>query len=157
MIFGLSLNPRVGLVFDVTAEIMQAETYSDFADKDTRLVLWTSAAEVIQDNPWTGVGTDNIAKEMYAIHGIEEYKDLPAHNQFLSMFAAFGILGFLIICSLFIVLYWLAFKRRSLVLMLITTIFIICFQFEAFMDQTAGSFFIPFITAMPIFLENHGK
>ena len=59
-----------------------------------------AALIVIRKNFWTGVGTGDLigalGKEYVQLHsGLEKYVGFIAHNEYLDVFAAFGIFGFL--------------------------------------------------------------
>jgi O-antigen ligase len=149
----LSASPRFERLTDAVDDVMQIDEYSLNSSKDIRMVLWGSAIQVIQDNFFLGVGTDNLEEEMYARHQIKWHSNKRAHNQFLSIFAAVGFFGFLCLLCFFIYLFWLAFRRKNFLLFLFVTAFFISFQFESFMEQTAGSFFIPFILGLIVFSE----
>lgn len=62
--------------------------------------------EVFREHPWTGVGVGNLKQAVHQRYAAQ-YPDLPyearkmPHNQFLSMFAAGGILGGIIFTLLF--------------------------------------------------------
>jgi len=82
-----------------------------------RIELWKAAIGIIKNNFWIGVGTGdmvNVYEEQLKVMDSSLYgKKLRAHNQYLSIFSAFGILGFVVfIFSLFYPpLYYKRFKN----------------------------------------------
>jgi O-antigen ligase len=62
--------------------------------------------EVFREQPWMGVGVGNLKQAVHQRYAVQ-YPDLPyearkmPHNQFLSMFAAGGILGGIVFTLLF--------------------------------------------------------
>jgi len=65
-----------------------------------RFELWKAALGIIKNNFWFGVGTGDMVK-VYDMQLQEMKSDLAgqslrSHNQYLSIFSAFGIIGFLI-------------------------------------------------------------
>lgn len=67
-----------------------------------RIVYWKQAWLVIQDNFWLGTGTGDIKNEFEKSYDkynptIPAELRLRAHNQFLTFWATFGIIGFLLI------------------------------------------------------------
>lgn len=73
-----------------------------------RLVFWQAALGLISDHFWTGTGTGDVKQafaEAYAENSMnlaEEFR-LRAHNQYLTFFVSFGLLGFLYFLGLFFV------------------------------------------------------
>ena len=65
-----------------------------------RFELWKAAIEIIKDNFWFGVGTGDMVtiydKQLKEMKSDLAGQKLRAHNQFLSIFSAFGLIGFLV-------------------------------------------------------------
>jgi len=65
-----------------------------------RFELWKAAVGIIRDNFWLGVGTGDMVtvydKQLKDMKSDLAGQKLRAHNQYLSIFSAFGIIGFLI-------------------------------------------------------------
>jgi O-antigen ligase len=65
-----------------------------------RFELWKAAIGIIKNNFWFGVGTGDMVtvydKQLIDMKSDLAGQKLRAHNQYLSIFSAFGIIGFLI-------------------------------------------------------------
>jgi hypothetical protein len=65
-----------------------------------RLELWKAAVYIIKDNFWMGIGTGDMVaaydKQLCEMKSELAGKHLRSHNQYLSIFSAFGLVGFLI-------------------------------------------------------------
>ena len=82
-----------------------------------RLELWSSAIEIIKDNPFIGVGIGN-----YKVNSLEYVKSMlkdytipfHTHNDFLQIFSETGILGGLFYFFFFILpfLYFIFFRKK---------------------------------------------
>ena len=84
--------------------LFEFEQYQNTGDADgyssaMRLEFWATAKRIIEKYIWIGTGTGDI-KEAFKQQYIEDHSMLDeqyrrrAHNQYLTFFAAFGILGF---------------------------------------------------------------
>ena len=65
-----------------------------------RYAYWKAAKEVIRKNFWTGVGTGDLVESLGREYlressGMEKYVGFLSHNQYVDVFAAFGVFGFL--------------------------------------------------------------
>ena len=65
-----------------------------------RYAYWQAAKEVVRKNFWTGVGTGDLVESLGREYlressGMEKYVGFLSHNQYMDVFAAFGIFGFL--------------------------------------------------------------
>ena len=117
-----------------------------------RFEFWRIAGKIIKDNPILGVGTGDVQKEFDAEYErsnsrlSKEFR-LRAHNQFLTFWIAFGILGLAVLpCSL-----WICFKNRGHNNTLVSTAFLIIvflsFLTEDTLETQAGvSFFSVWIS-----------
>jgi hypothetical protein len=70
-----------------------------------RFELWKAATEIIKNNFWFGVGTGDMVnvydKQLREMNSDLAGQKLRSHNQYLSIFSAFGLIGFLIfVCFL---------------------------------------------------------
>jgi len=120
-----------------------------------RLAKWDVAIQAIKDHWITGVGTGDLKStldEYYLGNGFEfaYLEHFNTHNQFLQTFLTIGILGFLVLISLFIFGIYTSLKNRDLVLF----IFLILFGLFSISESTlatnkgivAFSFFMSFLS-----------
>lgn len=116
-----------------------------------RLLYWEVAGKIIERNWLLGVGTGDIKDEIYNMHQeinpkVDKRFWLRAHNQFLSFFAAFGIIGFVY----FLYMYGYAMiKRRKnfLALAFLIIAFVSCLT-EDTLETQAGVTFFAFFYAL---------
>jgi len=71
-----------------------------------RLELWNCAWRVIREHPWIGTGTGDLSNEMHtqfvAMNSPMLQRELLPHNQYLTLIALFGFLGFALILLFFL-------------------------------------------------------
>ncbi len=130
-------------VYKVTGDV----TGSSFFQ---RILFWKVAWNVIKPNWAFGVGTGDVKNEMKAMHQemhphLDERYWLRAHNQFLTFFVAFGILGI----SYFFFLFGYTFKVRrknALALAFLLIAFISCLTEDTVETQAGVTFFAFFFS-----------
>lgn len=123
---------------------------------EVRMLIWSAANELIEQNFFTGVGTGD-AKPMllrsYASKGMQgafEHR-LNAHNEYYQVFVAVGVFGFLIlVIGLFFPLL-LAFRRRFLIYQVFLFLIILNFIPESMLETQAGVMFYAFVNSMLFF------
>lgn len=108
-----------------------------------RFELWRHEVRIIADNPWIGVGTGDVDDELHASLAADGSEltgtTKRGHNQYLSLIAALGFLGFAVI--LFMYLRTIPGIRISpLMLAWLLTILISCLT-EDTLDTLAGILF----------------
>jgi O-antigen ligase len=115
--------------------------------KDPRLIIWDSALQIAKNHLLLGVGIGDVRTELTLEYKrIGENKmageKLNAHNQFLEVLVENGIIGVILILSIFIYMAWLAYTGKNLMYGLFIIIVFIFFQFESMLYRLAGvSFF----------------
>lgn len=117
-----------------------------------RILFWEVAWNVIKQNVAFGVGTGDVKNAIQTMHQemhpeLDKRYWLRAHNQFLTFFVSFGILGF----AYFIGLFAYAFRvRRSNALMLafLTIAFISCLTEDTLETQAGVTFFAFFFSLL---------
>ena len=131
-------------VYDATGRV----TGSSFFQ---RVLYWKVAAKIIERNWLLGVGTGDIKDAMYNMHremnfDLDERFWLRAHNQFLSFFAAFGIIGF--VYFLYMFGYAMVKRRKNfLALAFLVIAFASCLT-EDTLETQAGVTFFAFFYAL---------
>jgi O-antigen ligase len=99
IVLTLSISPRTSLLFSDFNKIVSNVNFHSKESAELRLVVWESAIEVIRKNPLFGVGTGDrenamLQSTMNKNKAAFEMK-LNAHNQYLEISIAFGIVGLL--------------------------------------------------------------
>ncbi|MFM2201970.1 MAG: hypothetical protein RL040_1170 [Bacteroidota bacterium] len=120
-----------------------------------RLEFWKTAWLIIQRNMWTGVGTGDIKSAFQ--DGYNERNSmlsnryrLRAHNQYLTMWATYGVFGLIIFLC---ITFWpiLTSSRSDLNLQMIVLLVAISFLTEDTLESQAGvmlmAYFYPMFTA----------
>ena len=110
-----------------------------------RLLFWKVAMRIIERNWLTGVGTGDVKNEITAMHKelhpeLDKRYWLRAHNQFLTFFVAFGIIGF----AYFLFLFGYTFVKRRhnlLVAAFLLIAFISCLTEDTVETQAGVTFF----------------
>jgi len=88
-----------------------------------RRAKWDVAVEAIGDYWLLGVGPGNIYSVLDSYYEVSNFKvalrdHYNPHNQFLHSFLILGIVGFIIILSIYFVSYYLAFRKRDIIWLL---------------------------------------
>lgn len=115
-----------------------------------RLELWRATLEVIQENPWYGVGTGDVDDALHARlaqmdSSLADTKK-STHNQYLALLAAFGVAGALLLLFLFLRACHTTSRRSPLMLAWLLTI-LISFLTEDTLDTLAGILFCTYFLA----------
>jgi len=120
-----------------------------------RIIYWKGALKIIGDNVWFGTGTgdvDQAFKEYYESTdtGLSTEFQHRAHNQFLSIMIAFGVVGLLwFILSLIFPLIWV--KRLDYGFYIFTIITVLSFLWEDTLETQAGVSFYAFFNCFYLF------
>lgn len=125
-------------VYKVTGDVTGSSSFQ-------RILFWKVAWNIVKRNFAFGVGTGDVKNEMKAMHNemhpdLDERYWLRAHNQFLTFFVAFGVLGF----AYFIFLFGYTFRARRknlLALAFLLIAFISCFTEDTIETQAGVTFF----------------
>ena len=118
-----------------------------------RVEHWRAAGHIIQENWIIGVGTGDIQNAFYAAYAATD-SDLPeeqqnrAHNQFLTFWATFGILGFLLFVAYTVYLFQLSIQSKSLIAIAFALIAFSSFLPEDTIETQQGVTFIAFFTGL---------
>lgn len=130
-----------------------------------RLILWKSAIEIIYDNFWKGIGIEQFHQKFNETYlkNTGKSKDFVmrvnynVHNQFVEEFVLYGVLGFLLLISLFIYPIIISFKRKNYLFLSFLLITGFNFLFESMLDTIAGIVFFAFFFNYFIFVFNDKK
>jgi len=117
-----------------------------------RLEFWESAFKIVKKNPFIGVGTGDI-KDAFQNQYIEDQSSLEdqyrrrAHNQYITIFATFGIIGFLVFLIYLIapLIYLKAYRSAYLCFWLIAAL---SFLSEDTLETQAGVTFFAFFNSL---------
>lgn len=116
-----------------------------------RLVYWQTAIYLIKEHFWLGTGTGDVKLVFEEAHAqlntsLAQQFWLRAHNQFLTFFVSFGILGFIYFLLLFIWPFNL--PRLSYIHLVFLIIFFVSCITEDTLETQAGVTFAAFFYAL---------
>jgi len=116
-----------------------------------RLVYWRTATHLIKDHFWLGTGTGDVKMAFEEAHArfntsLDRQFWLRAHNQYLTFFVSFGIVGFVYFLLLFV---WpLTMPRLSYIHLSFLLIFFVSCLTEDTLETQAGVTFAAFFYAL---------
>jgi hypothetical protein len=101
-------NSEKGLQKRLNRILFEWSNYRAGGDPDGHSVMqrwefWKTAASIIKHNVWLGVGTGDVKnafQQAYTENNspLDEKYRLRAHNQYLTMWVTYGIVGFILFC-----------------------------------------------------------
>jgi O-antigen ligase len=133
----------------------------DIQFKDTRLIIWKNALQIIKNNVWFGVGNGDTRKTLMAefrndkfSHGV--YKGLNTHNQYFETFISGGVFSFLVLLSFLIIPFFYSLKHNRLILSFLICLVGFNFLFESMLETMAGSIFLSFFYCLLVTIAPPG-
>lgn len=127
-----------------------------------RYIYLKTAFEIIGDHFWTGTGTGDVRNAFNEAYDKSESQlsvkwRLRAHNQFVTFFISFGIIGFL--WSIIAIFYplWYEKKYKDYFFMVFFIIAILSTINEDTLETHAGVSFFAFFFAFFLFRDNNSK
>jgi len=116
---------------------------------DLRFSLWHNAIIAWQEKPLFGYGIGDGKEAIASIHkqrNIEEAVEynLNAHNQFLETLIQTGLVGFIILITVFLLPLYHSIKRKQELTFLFLLICFVCFFFESMLQRLTGVVFFAF-------------
>ncbi|MCX6231078.1 MAG: O-antigen ligase family protein [Bacteroidetes bacterium] len=117
-----------------------------------RIEIWKTSITLIKENFLIGVGTGDVKDALlksYDEKGMTfaKNKNLNAHSQYFQTFITLGIIGFLILLSLFIFPLIHAFKNRNFIYLFFLLIVAINIAVESMFENQAGVVFYTFFNS----------
>jgi O-antigen ligase len=127
---------------------------------DARFYVWKSSIETIKENFWTGVGVSNADAELekrLVKFGFDSktVKSFNSHNQFLDTWIEVGIVGVLLLLSVFISAFIISLKRKDALFFILTGILFINLFFETMLNRFAGVAFFALFFSLFLFPKNN--
>jgi O-antigen ligase len=122
---------------------------SNYGSYFARLNIWIPGVDVIQENVVVGVGTGDLKTELnkkYAIGGFAEGIDkYNMHNQYLETLCNFGLVGLILLLSVFFVHFRKAFRSGDHLYQTFMLLFFFACITESFLSRNKGiMFFLSF-------------
>lgn len=159
MLIGLTIVWLPSSAHRITAAVKDLRSHSQQESQDTaktisysstdlRKVTWSASWAVIQSTPFgTGTGaTEEALHNQYELQG-ETYaskRRLNAHNQFLQTAAELGWPGLITLSGIIISLLLYGLRRGRLVISVFSSLCVMNFLFESFLEVQAGIVFFSF-------------
>lgn len=118
-----------------------------------RLMIWSSAIEIIKENPLIGVGTGDVKDELikkYEKNNVSAAleRKLNAHNQYLQTFVTLGIFGILSLLILLLYPFWISFKNKDYLYFTFIIVFAFNIAVESMLEVQAGVMFFAFFNSL---------
>ena len=111
---------------------------------NSRIILWKASADLLhEDYTWlVGLGTQNFQEKLdEKVRRYNHYlpdQHLTSHNLFLSFWMQYGIIGIIIIFTLFYLLFRESIRRRNISAFLLTLFLFFSVQTEIYLDREMG-------------------
>lgn len=119
-----------------------SEIGEEYHNISLRKKMWTSATELISQKPILGHG-GGVEKNGLALIYAERNYNLPrfnAHSQPLSTLIQFGVVGLLVLLTIFYMLFGRAYRNRDWALALIVFVMFASMSTESYLELQEGTF-----------------
>ncbi len=121
-----------------------------------RLALWDCGIELVEANPFFGVGTGDYKSEYKSVLEKKEFTyainhGFGVHNQYIYTAISFGIVGLSILLFSYFSLAKRAFDQSNALFLLILSVFIIGFLTENFLNRYNGVYFYSLMMSLSFF------
>ncbi len=128
---------------------------------NSRLIIWKAAIALIKENFWTGVGSGDVTDELVKTYSENDFKKgqlkrYNAHNQYLQVWLAYGVFGFIIFLSGFYLFYASAIKNEDGIYLIFLILTALVFLTETFLNSQSGVVFFAFFNSL-LFAFNKSK
>lgn len=136
--------------FDLVSENEISDKGKGYHSSNRRIVIWTSAVEIIQENLLFGLGTGNSQEALINKYKQKEfpYFQFNAHNQYLQTTLEQGLFGLLALLISFFTAIFLAFKKKNHLYIIFCILFIICCITESLLLRQKGVVFFALFNAL---------
>ncbi len=150
-------------------EVASIEGIVNNKQTNHRIFIWKYGWEVINENPWLGTGTGSTDVTLkpkfekstavfwngYQPYRLDEF-DYNYHNQFLQTLGNQGIIGFVLLLTIFIVAFIQAIKSKDATGIAFLVLVAISFLTESMLLRQAGALFFSFFMAF-LFVNRRGN
>jgi O-antigen ligase len=147
------------------AELQQMNKMKDSSiienSTNSRIIIWKAAFSLIKENFWTGVGSGDVTDELVKTYAETDFKKgqqkrYNAHNQYLQVWLAYGVFGFVIFLSGFYLFYAMAIKNEDGIYLIFLILTSLVFLTETFLNSQSGVVFFAFFNSL-LFAFNKTK
>lgn len=149
---GYKAFPEVNNRFNELFSTVFSESKELNSTSSIRTAIWKTSLNILTEHPF-GVGTGDVKDvlvENYVKSGLDyaAEKELNAHNQFLQIALATGILGLLVLMIMIFYPLYYAIKNKHIIYMVFLGLVMINFLTEAMLETLAGVVFFAFFNTM---------
>ncbi|MDF1674897.1 MAG: O-antigen ligase family protein [Vicingaceae bacterium] len=149
---GYKAFPEVNNRFNELFTTVFSESEELNSTSSIRTEIWKTSVKILVQHPF-GVGTGDVKDvlvEYYMNSGLDyaAEKELNAHNQFLQIALATGILGLLVLLLMIFYPLYYAIKNKHIIYIVFLGLIIINFLTEAMLETLAGVVFFAFFNTM---------
>jgi len=149
---GYKAFPEVNNRFNELFTTVFSESEELNSTSSIRTEIWKTSVKILVQHPF-GVGTGDVKDvlvEYYMNSGLDyaAEKELNAHNQFLQIALATGILGLLVLLLMIFYPLYYAIKNTYIIYIVFLGLIIINFLTEAMLETLAGVVFFAFFNTM---------
>lgn len=141
----VKFSPRQQVIKIATESILTKDNAPN-TNKDQRLMIWESAVEVIKQNPILGVGIGDAKEALLNVFENNGYthlheKKLNAHNEFLDIYIAGGMLALILLLLMFIIPAIRSLSLNQFILLLFLMVLGLNLFFESMLSKQSGVVF----------------
>ena len=149
---GYKVFPEVNNRFNEMFSVVFSESTELNSTSSIRAEIWKTSINILMQHPF-GVGTGDVKDvlvENYMDSGLDyaAEKELNAHNQFLQIALATGILGLLVLLLMIFYPLYYAIKNKHIIYIVFLCLMTINFLTEAMLETLAGVVFFAFFNTM---------
>lgn len=98
----------------IHSEINQYKQGSFATSVGLRLEFYHNSFKLLKKHPWIGTGTGSFAQDYLSVSSDKQFATQNPHNEYLNIAVQFGLLGIMVLLSLFIVHAWTSFRLQGL-------------------------------------------
>lgn len=124
-------------------ENFESKSNPSVESNTSRLLMWSTSIDLIQESPLLGTGTGDYDDELtnknisYGNSGVALHR-YNSHNQFLNTLVQLGLLGFVVLMMLFLNGFKMAYQQKNIIGLFTLICFFLNFLFESFLESQAG-------------------
>ncbi len=120
---------------------------------DERIMIWQTSVKIIEQHFFSGTGTGDVKDELLKSYKEQDLQEifqqrLNAHSQYLQVFIALGVLGFLVFMATLLIPAVYAFRKDSFLYLMFFIIIITNFLVESMLEVQAGVVFYAFFNCI---------
>lgn len=149
------MNKKVNIYVKDVAE----SSLSEVVNKDIRVIIWKASFNIIEKNFLLGVGTGDVKAELnneYRKIGNQAIieQEYNVHNQFIEVLLENGLIGLLILVSIFCYMLYIAFTGKNMLYLFFLLMVLIFFFFETMLNRLAGVSFFALFSFLLLYIKS---